>query len=250
MLKLLLLLTLGWDLQAAPALKSHTTCNVVGNTCTTGAIDNTGATVIVAYESCLYGNATTSVVITDSSSNTWSSLTLQGPVTGGGTVVFGQLFYVVGPTVTASQTFTETSNQTACTLFVASFSGTLSSSALDTSSGANSGSTVNPSTIQPGSITPGASGELLISGLATYCVTSCTTTPVAINSSFSTIDTANPNTQSDGGLAYLVQSVAAGINPTWSADVVSGGMATNIIAFKIPGGATAPPPQPSVLGIL
>lgn len=216
----------------APSLVDHKVCSISGSSCTTAAMNNTGATVLVAYNSCLDNGSVDPSVVTDSSGNTWSKLT--GQTATGSNVVNGTLWYVIGPVVTSSQTVTLSMISVACTLFAASFNGTLTTGAVDQSNGATSGSNLTQSTIQPGSITPGANGELLVTGLGVYCLTNCSTPVVGIDTGFTLIDSTNANSVVDGGLAYFVQSSAAAINPTWSAGPVSAGIVSTITSFKVP----------------
>lgn len=240
-LKLLLGLVIPIALQAAPTLVAHSVTSGITPSFSVSAMNNTGATLLVVYVPCIIQSNTLNIF--DSSSNIWSSLTIQ--TTGGSpsNPVWGKLFYKIGPAVSASQTFTIGAQvDTACTAYIQAWSTTLSSGVIDVTNGAG-GALGTTTTLQPGSITPTADGELLITGVGAYCITNCSTPTVSIGSGFTITDSTNSNAVVDGGLAYLIQSSAAPINPTWSIGNTSGGIVSSIVAFKVPAvaGATTYP---------
>lgn len=216
---------------AAPAPVDNKKCSVSGPTCTTPAMNNTGATVLNAYVSCLGQVSPASPVVSDSLSNTWVLEDFQAST--GANVASGSLYRVIGPTVSASQTVTVSSVGSACTLFAASFSGTKTTGPTDKTNGVTSGAALTQTTTQP-SITTTASGELLFMGMATYCITGCGTPSVSFNSGFNLLDSTNANSVADGGIGWLVQGAAGSISPTGSAGNVSAGIVSSLTSFKVP----------------
>ena len=101
-------------------------------------------------------------------------------------------------------------------------SGSITSGAvLDVQNGNNSGAT------QPGSITPSLNGSLIIAGIADE-----NSGGDSVNDGFSTpLQAPLVGGQNYGvASAYLVQTTAAAINPTWTS---TGGLTSNVIAaFK------------------
>jgi len=186
-------------------------------TTTTSAIDTTGATLLVMV--CTYA---TSASVSDSKSNTWTSLTAQS-----NTGIFNQIFYVnsATPTVGSGHTFTLTASVSVVTAMA--FNLTLASPFdVQTGSSAASGST-----IQPGSITPGSNNEIIISGVTG----GNTMTTVSIDSGM-TIVYQQPLTGGSNyghGAAYKVQTTAAAINPTWTfANGSTANISSTIASFK------------------
>lgn len=187
-----------------PSLVSHVKASSTGSSVTTGAIDTTGATLLVVLVSA-YQHAPGTV--SDSKSNIWQTLTRRN-----GTNADIQLYYAYNPTVGSGHTFS-VSGSSYPSLFAAAFDGTVTTSAVfDQESGA--GKTDNTHST-PGSITPAGSGELFITGAG------------AANSnslSFAASGGFTPNideqdlgsTYTGGALAYLVNTGSGAENPTWT----------------------------------
>lgn len=168
----------------------------------------------------------------DSSSNIWTQI--GSYENDGNTSVNVGLFYVANPTVTSSQNFGITSSDFSV-LCVQAWSGS-ASSPLGTSSAGNSSS---GSTVQPGSLTPSAANSLLV----TACAPNNTNNVSSIDSSFTISDNVaySGGVNEAGAMAYLVQSAAAAVNPSWTLDNSFGGAA--IMAYFIPpsgGGGGSP----------
>lgn len=183
-----------------------------GSTVTTGAIDTTGATFLIAVVSG-FGTAPT---LSDSKSNSWTALTERGLGSAA-----EKLFYVVSGTVGSGHTFTANNNFPS--VAVIAFSGS-HASPFDAETGAGGSS----STLQPGSITPAEDNELLVTGLSWNNANAA-----SINGGFSIAT----QVAIAGGqhlavaIAYLIQTTAAAANPTWT--VTSGNdLATGMAAFK------------------
>jgi hypothetical protein len=198
-----------------------------GGNVTTSAINNTGATAFVACVGSLQGGTNT---IFDSSSNTWTALTqLSNPDP---TV---QLFYVLNPTVSSSQTFSLTNGSgNTSGIYVYSFSGT-GTFDQTSPSGGTKGAFVG--SFQPGAFTPTVNGELIWT-----CNTTNNSFTYTINSGFSSpAQTANTNS----GFSYLVQATSASINPTWTWGT-SATYAMSMAAIK-PSASVAPQVPPFVI---
>lgn len=200
------------------------------STITSSGINTTGSNaiviVVVDFASVALGT------LTDSKSNSWSLAKSQTP---GGANARVSLFYSNLSSSGSGHTFTYTTSGTSFpSLYIMTLSTLLSGGGVgtltvDQTNGANTGSGVT--SIQPGSITPTKNGELLISGLAAFPTTGVT----SINSGF-TIMASNSSVNSQrigGGLAYLFQTTAASVNPTW---VLTGSPSTSSaidVSFKV-----------------
>lgn len=201
------------------------------NGATSGAINTTGADLLVAVVAGLTGTTPT---FTDSKGNTWTALTKQSTASDGAS----QLFYCQGAIVGTGHTFATAGASTYSGCAMAAFSGSVSSP-FDIENGSqNSGS---PSAILPGSITPNFANELVVCSAETNLNTGFATA-AAIDSSFIITDRISSlsNQSFAFGLAYIIQTAASAVNPTWS--WTSGFQASCCIAsFKVPGGASGLP---------
>jgi len=206
---------------------------------TTGSVDTTGATLLV----CVVCGSSTSNFATppsDSFSNTWTKLSTYGDNADTNLIA---IYYVFNPTVGPGHTFTSNTGGGGTSMFSV-WSGTLQTSAVfDTQNGF--GQTVGGnSTIQPGSITPAGIGELLITGLNTPQGTAYV---ISVDSGFTIMDTQQSFTPFCAH-AYLIDSSASPINPTWTITSVST-LGSAIAAFKPPAAPAAGVfTQPSVAG--
>lgn len=194
------------------------------STFTSGAIDTSGASLlVVVVTEATAGGAT----LTDSKSNTWTKLTEQSAVAPACVI-----YYAKNPTVGSGHTVTLTG-----VLFfgVASFSawsGAETSAPFDQENGTGGGSFTN--TAQPGSVTPSVDNELVITGFAwnnnqtMSSVTGCTL--------LDQTDFSGGNNYG-GGAAYVIQTTAGAVNPTWN---FSGTTAGDIViaTFKASAGIT------------
>ncbi len=151
-------------------------------------------------------------------------------------IVSNQICYAVNPTPSGSQTVTISGTVSA--VVFAAFSGVDTSSPFDQQNGFQN---CSGSTCPPGSITPSANNELVVSSL---CWTD------AGNSSIDSGMTIIDQIPLVGGvnygavLAYIVQTSAGAINPTWTAPTTT--VATTIASFKS-GGAAAPNNVPGII---
>jgi hypothetical protein len=231
---------------AAPASANYamvSTCHIAaassgGNAVTTNpGVDCSGVDLLVLTISYYTGTGHTSSP-SDSSSNTWLTAKSQTQSTCPGSTA---IYYVQNPSVTASQTFTAsaTGGLTYPSIQVQGFTGS-TGTPLDVTNSATSGGS-NVATKQPGSITPGQNGELVVSDVLWCPNGSGSGTTVSIDSGFTITDqnSYSPNNAEGGALAYIVQTTAAAVNPTWTFST-SSFVATAIASFK-PASYTPPP---------
>lgn len=206
---------------SAPALvaSASTSGNPGG---TTGAINTTGATLLVAYLGGFGGSPT----ISDSAGNTWhylASNTSSGSSGQGNSCIA----YAYGITTNAAHTFTTAGGFSQGIVYA--FSGTLTTAAVYDSSNGTGALNSPASPLQPGSVTP-TSLDIVITGLASDAGSQLLTVS-SINDGFTQLQ----NFNSVGGqvAAYLF-NVNSAINPTWTFTVGgSGAYITSAIAcFK------------------
>lgn len=185
-----------------------------GTTVTTGAVDTTGANLIVISVSS-YNSA---VAPTDSKGNTWTPLTdrLNG-------AYHERLYYCASPTVGSGHTFTAAGAASYPTICVLAFSGA-HATPFDQESG---GGAASGTSSQPGSITPSEDNCVLVTGVDFGAGVAA-----SINGSFtaSSVDY-DTSDHMGGGIAYKIQTTAGAENPTWSW-TISGVNATAMASFK------------------
>jgi hypothetical protein len=163
----------------------------------TTAIDTTGASLLVASTPNAFGPAGFS----DNKSNTWLPLTVH--VAGIG---YHGFFYCLTPIVGTGHTFTPTGTYASCIVYA--FAGV---AAYESESGNGINGDTPP--VASGPVTPTANGALIITGLAANTLATDSVSPAGFTQT--TIPNgAGVNLQNSA--AYLVQAVAATINPTWS----------------------------------
>ena len=124
-------------------------------------------------------------------------------------------------------TFTATATGGHPTIFVQAWGGADLTAPFDQQNGNTAAS---GTTYQPGSVTPGSANELIVSLL--FGAGSGTTT---IDSSFTISDQlASTANAMAGGMAYLIQTSAAAVNPTWTRGGIGNVGPASIATFKIP----------------
>jgi hypothetical protein len=208
------------------ALVAHTAAASTNNTSvTTGAIDTTGANLIVLVTS---EDVTKTPVPTDSNGNSYTNLTKFGAATSPGVTIW----YKLSPIVGAGHTFTNTPSgggNSFPAIAVLAFSGA-GSAGVDAS---QNGSTGTANTRQPGSITPSENNEVVIASSGWNGAIGVAS--AVINGGFN-----SPPDQVDSGsnnygaaISYLIQTSAAAANPTWTYGVSSPAAAAGIAAFKV-----------------
>lgn len=197
-----------------------------GNGFTTGAINTTGANLIVVF---LGTGITNTGTVSDSKSNTWTALTKVG------TSVYddrwGQLFYCENPTVGTGHTFSVSGTGNNPCLAILAFSGGTTSS-FDQENG-NGGAFPPGTSVSTGSITPGFDNEVLVAAL----LFDDNNTPT-VDSGFTIAQTVPSVVFGRHGvqLAYLIETTATAKNPTFSWPVSQRAVAV-IASFKASGAA-------------
>lgn len=205
---------------AAPTLLSNIDAGGTSNTVTTGAIDTTGATLIVISVNYNTGNTPT---ISDSKGNSWTALTAHAAA---GSVT-NQLYYTIPTSVGSGHTFSNTGSGNFSTISVTAYTGTAAATVFDQENGANS---TSATTLQTGSVTPSQNGELIVAGLGF----NQNGIPTSINSSFTQVDSEefSSGNHYGGSDAYIVQGTAGAVNPTWTRTNSGASMAVSIATFK------------------
>jgi hypothetical protein len=207
------------------ALIAHTLLDT-NNTypATSSAINCTGAN-FVAVGIDNYNAPVSGMSISDSQSHSFSFspdyTSIADPEVG--------IAYVGNISGASSYTVTVNSGSGAAyaTVFVACFSNVATSSIIDQHNGQYNVSAI---TIQPGSVLPGANNELILTLLGDNNMGNT----YSIDSSFTITDQQSHQPNSFGGaFAYLVQTTAASVDPTWAsvASTVMHCQAT-IVTFK------------------
>lgn len=193
------------------------------------AIDTTGATLIVVTASAA-GIGPQTLSVSDNKGNTWTALTAQEQTSSNSARV--QLYYTIPTSVGSGHTFTVTATGTGfggTGVEVEAFSGTAASSVFDVE---NQGQVNASATIQPGSVAPNNANSVVISADTTdanFVVSS-------VNSSFTITDN-NGATKANTAMAYIIQTSASAVNPTWTNSGSAGAVAT-IAVFKAAVGVT------------
>lgn len=202
-------------------------------TTASSSFDSTGATLIVVVTSFWnnYPGAPT-----DNKGNTYIALTQRG-------VAYAnqRMFYCENPTVGTGHTITQPSSASSSNVSTAAgwFSGTLTSGAFDVESG---GSTL------VGSITPSQNDSLIVSSAADYYLA---TAPISVNAGFTKVqDYISAGPDEPACLAYLIQTTAASVSPTWTFAGSSVSQVHTLAVFKPgAGGGGASVKRMSMLGI-
>jgi hypothetical protein len=201
-------------------LIAHCVGHSTNNTSVTSAACNTTGANFLVFVCGEYGGSAETP--SDSLSNTWSSRTLYS-----GSATRIQLFYT-GPTATvgAAQTFTCSGGGTAYPALAAAAFSNVAATPYDVENGHGTGSATT--TVQPGSITPGVNNELVISGFTS----DGTQSSISVDSSLSITDSfLGSGTSVCISLAWIVQSGAAAVNPTWTGGT-SNDLTANQASFK------------------
>jgi hypothetical protein len=194
------------------SLIAHAGSNTPGTSgCSTSAIDTTGADLLVVCASQFSGS--TPGAVSDSKGNTWTGLTAQSGA-GGTANAYARMFYVQGGTVGAGHTFTYSGGFSS--FAVLAFSGS-AASPFDVENGA-----VDPlfhGGFSPGSVTPSQNGSLIVTG--TGPVDGGTTPYFVTGAPFTVTDYvgfgfSSPDGQEGVGGAYMFQTTAATVTPTWN----------------------------------
>lgn len=170
---------------------------------TTSAINTTGATLIIAWLGRFRTGDVPAPTFTDSAGNTWTAITDRQS-----TNSRGLFYYRLNPTTSASHTFTFSSASAVFfpSISVAAFAGPIVF-------GVEVGATTTSSASgQPGAIVPTSNGALLVAG-ETF---SAVGTQAASGYTVSAQQNFNGSSTLGSAIAYLIQTTAASVNPTWS----------------------------------
>ena len=170
---------------------------------TTSSFDSTGADLIVVG----IGWYTGALTVTDSKSNTWNALTVEE--TAGN--VKSILYWCSPTTVGSGHTVNVSGAGSYPSITAHAFSGTNGSPFDLESAGGNTG---GGTTVQPGSLTASEANCLLVTSMGSSFAISSNT----INSGFSAITTVALQSGVCQGTdtAYLIQTTATAVNPTFS----------------------------------
>lgn len=204
------------------------------NATTSGAIDTTGANLLVMVQSFYTGGSAPAA--SDSKSNTWTKLTEWG---GAGTEACA-IWYAKNATVGSGHTFTGGATGAFTAFSVFSFSGCDTTAPFDLENGST---TVTNTTVQSGAITPSANNYLVVAGTM-----NAGSVISSIDGGFSAIQKVDyaGGTNEGCGASYLIQTTATTANPTWTHSVSTHLIAV-IASFKVSSGGT---PAPRMLGLL
>jgi hypothetical protein len=190
---------------------------------TTDAADTTGADLIVLAAAYYPGS---SITISDSKSNTWTALTLYG-----GTTAKVRLYYCSAPSAGSSHTFTASGTAIYSALGYVAVSG---AGAYHSENGATGSSGTS---VQPGSVTPPEDGCLVVTAIGMDAGNApggeAATDSIACNSGFTATGLRYISGASEAiGIARLIQTTAAAINPTWSWASQVNNIAAAIAVFR------------------
>jgi hypothetical protein len=205
---------------------------------TSNSIDTTGADLLVGI--AMTGPSDTHIAA-DTKGNLaqWATVVQQ---TNSGSTVF---LYACAPTsVGAGHTISFNGGGPAYGAFYfAAFSGAKQTTPLDGSSGAIQ---TTGSTVSPGAVIPSLSNELLVS---VYGGGWGARAPVSVDSEFSLVAANNTGSGQQCAWGYVVQLVAASINPTWTAPDSGTAKISLLAAFKSTSssGGAAPPVRRRVI---
>lgn len=195
-----------------------------GASVTTAAVNTTGADYITINLGKFGGSAAP----TDNMGNTYTAIV--GPLGSSPTCT---LFGCVNPTVGSGHTFTSNNGGNFPCIQVQAFSGVATSSPLD-KTGSNSTSNNTVQVICP---LPTQNNELIISSEASAGLTTPT-----INTGFTLTDGSAlvAGNSAGGGIAYLIQTTAASVSPTWTVGTTGlPAIAATIASFKAAASASA-----------
>ena len=198
---LLLLPTTGWG--AISKIASVSAGSPDTNGFTTGAMDTTTANLIVCGLG--QGGGSPTSVVTDSKSNTWSTLTVYTHATG----MTSTLVYAINPTVGAGHTFTVTQNGAAAAIGCIAFSGAKTTAPFDVENGV--ANTVSGTSLATGSVAT-AVGAVAV----TVFSNNVNTSAEAIDNGFifETFVEFAAGQHFTSGVAYKLNPGT--VNPTWS----------------------------------
>lgn len=193
------------------------------NGATTGAVDTTGANLLVVSGGWFNG-VTPDPTFTDSKGNTWTALTKQ---TDAG--LSGRMWWCSPTSVGSGHTFDMAGSTLAISFYIQAWSGA-AASPYDGENGASANATA---VIQTGSLTPSQANDLIVSSFVPSVAGTYT-----VDSGFTISDTIqfNSGVNEGGAQAYLIQGAASAVNPQWASGGAGASITASIAAFKAAAG--------------
>jgi len=182
-----------------------------GDNVTTGAIDTTGALLLVACVARV-GAAT----LTDSKGNSWTALSLTS---------YGGIYYSQPTSVGSGHTFSLASTGTFPSVAVAAYAGTNTTSPFDQQSA--TGDTGGGTTASTGSVTPSENNELLVAFAGGGATLSSIDASFTIRESVALVSSQHYAC----ALADQIQTTITARNPTWTFSGATDGRAS-IATFR------------------
>jgi hypothetical protein len=184
---------------------------------TTGTFSSTGDDLLVIFLSYW----TLPGTLTDSASNTWVHV---GSTTyNSNSQEFLRCYYVKSMTTSGTHSITASGTGSRASVVAASFAGSHLTAPLDQYNGAGN---IFQTTFQPGSITPSENNCLVI---AAGCHDDNSAT---VNSSMTEIDDLDGQSNISMLHAYIIQTTAGAINPTFTTPSQSTRVIAEIVSFK------------------
>lgn len=187
--------------------------------CTTGAINSTGADLLVGIVHDFGPNAVGA--FSDSKGNTWHPLTTKQQ----GTVSRATIFWSNPSSIGSGHTFSYAGGASSFPSITVSAWASGGSPVFDVENG---NSTASSSTLTPGSVTPNFANSLVITGF-----TVSAGTPSSIDGGFTITGSLATGAQEGASHAYLIQTSIAAANPTWT-NGSSTDLTAVIAVFKLP----------------
>ena len=210
-------------------LKAHTKMTPGANGGTTSAIDTTGADILFIVAS-RYGLGSEAFPPSDNKGNTWQNCNQYQSTSPADATM--RIWYAKNAIVGSGHTFTYSASSCYPQIDILAFSGSLTSSdPVDQQNGA-AGTGFNVSTLQTGSVTPSQANELLVTGMSINSNAPGVVPTIDSGFTVSDADGFGSGNNMGGGAAYLIQTAAAAVNPTWSLGIATANPAAAIATFK------------------
>lgn len=195
---------------------------------TSSPVDTNGANFIVLAIG--YAGAGSTPTVSDSKGNTYTPLT---PATFSDS--YCRFYFAENPTVGSGHTWTVTGANSYPSISMQAWANALTASVFDQQNAGSTTPSYTATSVQPGSVTPGSNNQLIVTAVSNYADMSNVSR--SINAGFTISGQVGnvPAISYPLALAYLVQTTAAAVNPTWSWS--SSERANSVIAtFKSSGG--------------
>ncbi len=221
MKRLILILALACNSQAAITLIAHTIVSGASTSTSNPAIVTTGANFLIIHLSW----AANAITISDSKMNSWTALT-QSPANNGAS----RLFYAENATVGTGHTFTFTGTNVFASMDIAAYAGVKLSSSFEqecNNTGNIAATNINACSI--GSITPSVVNMLIVTGFHVEVDLG----PYTIDTGFTITDQAAlvGGVSYGSALAYLIETSIVNVNPNWAGSGTPGRLASTTASF-------------------